>query len=62
MAGHDLYTQETKIIPPKGQGIIGTRIAIGLPSGTYGRIASRSRLAVKHSLTVNTGVIDTDYT
>ena len=27
-AGHDLYAQETKVIPAKGQGIIGTGIAI----------------------------------
>ena len=38
-AGHDLYAKETKVIPAKRQGIIGTGIAIGLPSGTYGRIA-----------------------
>ena len=38
-AGHDLYAQETKVIPAKGECIIGTRIAIGLPSGTYGRNA-----------------------
>ena len=61
-AGHALYAQETKVIPGMGQGIIGTRIAIFLLSGTYGRIALRSGLAVKHSVTVNTGVIDADYT
>ena len=38
-AGHDLYAQETKRIPAKGQAIIGTEIAIGLPLGTYRRIA-----------------------
>ena len=31
-AGHDLYTQETKVIPAKGQDILGTGIAIGLLS------------------------------
>src|SRR6201995_2255711 len=61
-AGHDLYTQEAKKIPAKGQAIIGTRIAIGLPPGTYGRIAPRSGLAAKHALTTNAGVIDADYT
>ena len=60
-AGHDLYAQETQSIPARGQGIIGTGIAIRLPSGTYGRIAPRSGLAVRHSLTVNAGVIDADY-
>ena len=61
-AGHDMYTQETRIIPAKGQGIKGTGIAIGLPSGTYGCIAPRSGPAVKHSLTVNSGVIDANFT
>ena len=61
-AGHDLYAQEIKVIPAKGQGIISTGIAIGLPSSPYGRLAPRSGLAIKHSLTVNAGVIDADYT
>ena len=61
-AGHDLHAQETQIIPAKGQGIIGAGIAIGLLSGNYGRLAPRSGLAVKHYLTINAGVIDTDYT
>ena len=60
--GQDLYAQETQTIPATGQGIIGTGIAIGLPSGTYGWIAPRSGLAVRHSLMVNAGVIDADYT
>ena len=60
-AGHDLYAQETKVIPPNGQGFIGTGIANGLLSGTYGQVAPRSRLAAKYSLTVNTGVLDADY-
>ena len=60
--GHDLYAQETKIIPAKGQEIIGTGVAIGLPWGTYGRIAPRSGLTVKQYLTVNAGVIDANYT
>ena len=44
------------------QGIIGTGIAIDLSSGTHGRIALRSGQGVKHSLNVNTRVIDADYT
>lgn len=52
-AGHDMYAQETRNIPARGQGIIGTGIAIGLTLGTYRRIAPRSGLAVKHCITVN---------
>ena len=61
-AGHDLYAQEGTTIPAKGQGIIGTGIVISLPPNTYRRIAPRSRLALKHCLAVNAGVIDANYT
>ena len=61
-AGHDLYSQEAMTVPARGQAIIGTGIAVGLPPGTYGRIALRSGLAAKHALTINAGVIDADYT
>ena len=57
-----MYAEETKNIPARGQGIIGTGIAIGLISGTYRCIAPQSGLAVKHSITVNAGVIDAYYT
>jgi len=60
-AGHDLYGIEGTHVPARGQAIIGTGIAIGLPHNTYGRIAPRSSLAVKHRLMTNTGVIDSDY-
>ena len=61
-AGHDLYAQEATTRPAKGQGIIGTGNAIGLPPSTSRRIALRSRLILKHSLAVNAGVIEGDYT
>ena len=38
-----------------------TGLKIALPPGTYGRIASRSGLAVKHNIEVGAGVIDQDY-
>lgn len=37
-------------------------IAIILPTDTYGRIASKSGLAAKHSVETKTDVIDPDYT
>ena len=37
-------------------------ISISVPKGTYGRIAPRSGLAVKHGITTGAGVIDADYT
>ncbi len=60
-AGLDLYSVENCEIPPFEKKLIKTDIAIQLPPGTYGRIASRSGLAAEHSLTVGGGVIDPDY-
>jgi len=60
-AGHDLYAIEETDISTRGQAIVGTGIAIGPPHNTYGRIAPRSSLAVKHRLMTNAGVIDSDY-
>src|SRR5437588_12639810 len=61
-AGYDLFAHEDTRIPANGQKTIGTGIAIRLPDGTYGRIAPRSGLAVKHRLHVMARVIDADYT
>ena len=36
-------------------------LQIALPSGCYGRIAPRSRLAIKNFVDVGAGVIDADY-
>ena len=60
-AGHDLYASEGTEIPAGGQVIVGTGVAIQLSHNTYGRIAPRSGLAVKHRLATNAGVIDSDY-
>jgi len=60
-AGHDRYANEGTEVPARRQAIVGTGIAIGLPHNTYGPIAPRSSLAVKHRLTTNAGGIDSDY-
>jgi len=60
-AGHDRYANEGTDVPTRGQAIVGTGISIGLPHDTYGRIAPKSSLAVKHRLRTNAGVIDSDY-
>ena len=61
-AGRDLYANENSIIPPRGRRLIGTGIPLGLPEGSYGRIAPGSGLAVHNGLTTGAGVIDADYT
>jgi len=61
-AGHDLYANEERVIPARGQDVVATGISIAPPKGTYGQIAPRSGIAVKHQIAVNAGVIDSDYT
>jgi len=61
-AGHDLYALKEILIPARGQSLVGTGIAIGIPQETYARIAPRSGLAYKESIGIGGGVIDADYT
>lgn len=60
-AGYDLYSNEEKIIEPFSRALICTGLQVGIPENHYGRIASRSGLAVKFNLDVAAGVIDGDY-
>jgi dUTP pyrophosphatase len=61
-AGLDLYSVDSYVVLPGRRVVVSTGISVQLPSGTYGRIAPRSGLAVKHGLDTLAGVIDPDYT
>ena len=61
-AGRDLHANEDSVVPHMGRRLIGTGISLGLPEGTYGRIAPRSGLALHNGITTGAGVIDADYT
>jgi len=61
-AGHDMYALRDGLIPAKGQTMVQAGIAIGLPEGTYGRLAARSGMASKMGIAVGGGVRDADYT
>ena len=61
-AGYDLSSAQSLIIPINGRALVPTDISLSVPKGTYGRIAPRSGLAVKHGITTGAGVIDADYT
>jgi len=61
-AEHDLYALEDMLLPARGQKLVGTGIAIGIPQETYARIAPRSGLAYKESIRISGGVIDAAYT
>ena len=60
-AGYDLYASESVVVKSKNRALVPTGIAISVPLGTYGRIAPRSGLAVKHGINVGAGVIDLDF-
>lgn len=66
-AGFDLYSNENKIILPKGRATIKTGISLALPELPYPifqlylRIAPRSGLATKSGIDVLAGVIDFNY-
>ena len=60
--GLDLYSPGSYLIHPKGQVLIPIQIKLGIPPGYYGRITSKSGLAIQHRIHVGAGVIDPDYT
>lgn len=70
-AGFDLYATEEVIVPSSrmtsggrlemGQAVVSTGIAVELPQGTVGRLASRSGLSVRFGIEVAAGWIDSDY-
>ena len=60
-AGYDLYAAESYVVPSNGRQLVRTDIALLVPEGTYGRIASRSGIAWKHFIHVGAGVVDRDY-
>ena len=61
-AGFDLFSAEHYTVFPGQRVVVSTGVGLNaLPEGTYGRIAPRSGLAVKHGLDVLAGVIDPDY-
>lgn len=60
-AGLDLSSAEDCVVPSRGKYVVRTDLMIAIPLGTYGRIAPRSGLAIKHFIDVGAGVIDSDY-
>lgn len=60
-AGYDLSSAEALILKA-GQGqLVSTGLVLQIPRGYYGRIASRSSLAVRHNIHVGAGTIDSDF-
>ena len=61
VAGHAVYAMEQVLVLANGQTLVDTRLAVGLPRGTYARISPRGRLSNKRRINVGGGVIDADY-
>ncbi|KAI9220485.1 dUTPase-like protein, partial [Blastocladiella britannica] len=60
-AGYDLCSATTLTIPAHARALVPTDLSVAIPEGTYGRVAPRSGLAVKHFIDVGAGVVDADY-
>lgn len=60
-AGYDLRSAYDIIVPKHGKALVHTDIQIKVPEGSYGRVAPRSGLTVKHFIDVGAGVVDADY-
>ena len=59
--GLDFYSPANYIILPHSQLLIPTKIKLRISLGHYGRLASKSGLAMLHHLHVGAGVIDPNY-
>ena len=60
--GLDLYSPTKVLIPAHDKVLVDVGVAIQIPMGYYGWIASRSGLAIHHHIHVGAGVVDPDYT
>lgn len=60
-AGYDLYAAVDGIVAARNRLLVPTDIAVEIPMDSYGAIASRSSLALKHGIVAFPGVIDSDY-
>ena len=59
--GLDLFVTAEVVVPPKERVKVPTDLAMAIPTGLYGQLASRSSLKLKYWLDVAGGAIDNDY-
>lgn len=60
-AGFDIYSAEGYVLTPGHRVVVSTGIQVKFPEGTYGRVAPRSGIAIRHGVDVGAGVVDPDY-
>jgi len=59
--GLDIHSIETIVIGSGERKGVRTGLSVAIPDGTYGRIAPRSGLALRHGIDTLAGVVDSDY-
>ena len=59
--GYDLFMPNDFRIEPQACKVIFLDYALGIPEGDYGRIASKSSLALNYGIDVKAGVVDRGY-
>ena len=59
--GYDLFMPIDFRIKPKAHKVIFLDYALGIPEGDYGKVASKSSLALNYGIDVKAGVVDRGY-
>ena len=60
-AGYDLFAAETKTLLPKSTDTISLDLRWAIPRGFYGKVFPRSGILKEHFVTIDAGVIDSDF-
>lgn len=60
-AGYDLFSTENIVLERFERAAIGTGVKMIISSGSYGRIAPRSGLALNYGIDILAGVVDSSY-
>ena len=60
-AGHELFAAETKTLLPKSTDTISLDLRWAIQSGFYGKVFPRSGILKEHFVTIDAGVIDSDF-
>ena len=60
-AGHDLFAAETKTFLPNSVGTTSIELRWAIPTAFFGKLFPCSGLLMEHFVTIDAGVIDTDF-
>ena len=60
-AGYDLFAAEMKTLLPKSTDTVSLDLRWAIPSGFYGQVFPRSGILKEHYVTIDAGVIDSNF-